>query len=405
MGNPQRGLPVIHITGTSGKGSTAVAIAALLQGAGLRVGLATSPYLQVATEKLQIDGSLVSGDDLLDAVMAVELAEASWSAHTGEPRLTYAEAWVAVTLHVLATAKVDVAVVEVSAGGRFDATNVVEPVACVITNIGIDHVESLGPTLRDIAWHKAGILKPGAVAVTGERRPDTLAIITDEATAVGVELRVVEAPRDSGDIGLAPHLRANRAIALAAVAGLADSGCVDPTRIDARVLEGARLPGRFESMPEPNDRAVVLDGAHNPDKVAALMDEVELWRGVNHLPPPVVVAGALAAKDARGLAPALMAGEALVATTASTTAKPGIPAAAIASEARLHGFRGPVAVAPEPGDAMATALDLADKLGTWVLGTGSLYLVGSLRRRWYSDRSIVEWQTPWPRLEGKQGDR
>ena len=403
MGNPEQRLPVVHVTGTSGKGSTAVAIAALLDGAGLRVGLATSPYLQVATEKLQVAGSLVSGGDLLKAVVAVERAEAGWSGRTGESRLTYAEAWVAVTLRVLTEAKVDVAVIEVGAGGRFDATNVVQPVACVITNIGFDHVDSLGPTLRDIAWHKAGILKRGAIAVTGERRPETLAVIEGEASAVGIELRVVDTPFASEGLTLPAHVRANRAIALAAVAALADSGLLDPARVDARVLEGARLPGRFEPMPFSNDPRVVLDGAHNPDKVAALMSAVDRWRGLNRLPAPVVVAGALAAKDAGGLGPVLTAGAALVATTASTTAKPGIRATDIAGEARRLGFRGSVVVAPEPDDAMATALDLADKIETWVLGTGSLYLVGSLRRRWYSDRSIVEGRTPWPRVDANRG--
>ena len=396
LGDPQTGLPVVHVTGTSGKGSTAVAIAALLHGAGLRVGLATSPYLQVATEKLQIDGRLVSGPDLLDAAAIVERAELRWRARTGETRLTYAETWTALTLHWLARTRVDIAVIEVGAGGRYDTTNVVEPIACVVTNIGLDHVESLGPSLTDIAWHKAGIFKPGAVALTGERQVDTLRVIANEASLAGVELRPIEPFQTPGEVGEAPHLRANRALALATAAALAERGHVDPAKIDPRILDRARLPGRFEPMPAGDEPTVVLDGAHNPDKVAALMDAVGNWRTTRRLPPPVVVAGALAAKDARGLVPVLTAGVALVATTATTIAKPGIPAPEIAAIARQHGFGGTVVVEPDPRDAMAAALDLAAGRGSWVLGTGSLYLVGDLRRRWYADRAIVESRSPWP---------
>ncbi|MBA3416239.1 MAG: bifunctional folylpolyglutamate synthase/dihydrofolate synthase [Chloroflexia bacterium] len=396
LGNPQSGLAVVHVTGTSGKGSTAVAIAALLQGAGLRIGLATSPYLQVATEKLQIDGQLAAGRDLRDAVAAVEQAESRWRTRTGEAALTYAEVWTALALHWLARARVDIAVVEVGAGGRFDPTNVVEPIASVITNIGLDHVESLGPTTADIAWHKAGIIKPGAIAVTGEGPGEAREIIAREAAAVGVQLRLVEIPQlDFGDAE-PRHELANRALARATVAALAKSGRVDPGKIDPGVLAGARLPGRFEQMPTGDGPKVILDGAHNPDKVAALLDAVGRWRTPRGLPPPVVVAGALAAKDARGLVPVLTPGVALVATTAATTAKPGTPPTTIADLARAFGFPGTVTVEPEPAAAMALALALAAERETWVLGTGSLYLVGDLRRRWFSDRLIVEARSPWP---------
>ena len=396
LGKPQSGLPVVHVTGTSGKGSTSIGIAALLTGAGLRVGLATSPYLQVATEKLQIGDRLIAGSALLAAVAEVEQAESWWRGQTGESRLTYAEIWTALSLKWLAVNRVDIAVVEVGAGGRFDPTNVVEPVATVITNIGLDHVESLGPSTADIAWHKAGIIKPGALAVTGERRPETLEIITAEAAKAGVRLQVVELMECDGDAGQVPHVQANRAVAVATVQGLAKIGHVSPNKIDPRCLDGAMLPGRFERMPSRSEPPVILDGAHNPDKVSALMSAVSNWRQNRRLPPPVVVVGALAAKDARGLAPVLTSGVALVATTAAATAKPGTPASTIASLARERGFDGPVIVQPEPEAAMARALDLAGERRTWVLGTGSLYLVGQLRRRWYADRAIVESRSPWP---------
>ena len=404
LGSPQADLPVIHVTGTSGKGSTAAAIAALLAGAGLRVGLATSPYLQVATEKLQLGGRLISGIDLLTAAEAIDRAEAGWRRRTGERRLTYGEAWTALTLVWLANSAVDLAVVEVGAGGRLDTTNVVEPVASVITNIGRDHIESLGPSLADVAWHKAGIIKPGAVALTGEPSADLLPILRDESSSAGVELIVVP-PNASGWADAVPtHVRQNRALALATFQALAERGLVDADRLDPSLLASARLPGRLEWMPPGAGPDVLLDGAHNADKAAALRSAVEGIRQTRGQLPPVVVAGTLAAKDTASLAPLLTLGSALIATTAATTGKSASPPAALAAIARANGFTGPVTIEADPRIALTRALDMAAVIDTWVVGTGSLYLVGALRRAWFPDRAIVEARSPWPNTDAQPMD-
>jgi dihydrofolate synthase / folylpolyglutamate synthase len=187
LGNPHDRYPVVHVGGTSGKGSTSTAIAAILTAAGYRTGLHTSPFLQVATEKLAIDGQLISGNDFADLVDEI-LAEASRWVPVPEGRLTYGEVWVALLATYFARERVDVAVIEVGAGGRFDLTNVVNPAVSVITSVGIDHTETLGATMPEIAWHKAGIIKGGAPAITTVTDPEALAPIEAEARAVGSAL-------------------------------------------------------------------------------------------------------------------------------------------------------------------------------------------------------------------------
>src|SRR5579859_7479594 len=171
LGNPERQFRVLHIGGTSGKGSTATLLASMLRAAGYRVGLHTSPYLQSAIEKLEADGRLIGPDDFADLVEACKPAIMRMAADPdGAP--TYIELWAALPLLFFARAGVEYGVVEVSAGGRFDGTNVVSPVVSVITTVGYDHMQSLGRHLTDIAWHKAGIIKEGIPAVTGAIQPE-----------------------------------------------------------------------------------------------------------------------------------------------------------------------------------------------------------------------------------------
>ncbi|GIW03688.1 MAG: hypothetical protein KatS3mg059_0308 [Thermomicrobiales bacterium] len=224
LGNPHQRFPVIHVGGTSGKGSTATAIAAVLTAAGYRTGLHLSPYLQVATEKLQLNGQLIAPGAFADLVTETLAAADAWSARSGE-RLSYGEAWFALLATSFATEQVDMAVIEVGAGGRFDLTNVVQPVVSVITSVGLDHMDTLGPTIRDIAWHKAGIIKPGAPVVTPVRDPEALGPILDEARLTGSEvihvLSTGPAP-SSGMAGAFQHV--NTATAVATIRALIRQG-------------------------------------------------------------------------------------------------------------------------------------------------------------------------------------
>ena len=174
-------MPVIHVGGTSGKGSTATTIASILRASGRSTLLHTSPYLQVATEKLQIDGRLI--DVALFSELTREVIDAANL--YGQTHLTYGEAWMTIVGLAMARLKPDVAVIEVGAGGRFDLTNVVDSSVAVITTVGIDHTETLGKTIPAIAWHKAGIIKPGHAVVHGVEQPEARAEIDRQAASVG----------------------------------------------------------------------------------------------------------------------------------------------------------------------------------------------------------------------------
>ncbi|HEY8448109.1 MAG TPA: Mur ligase family protein [Thermomicrobiales bacterium] len=395
-GEPHRRFPVVHVGGTSGKGSTATAIAAILTAAGYRTGLHLSPYLQVATEKLQIDGRLISGDCFADLVDEVLSAADAWHERTGE-RLTYGEIWFALVATYFAAERVDLAVIEVGAGGRFDLTNILQPAVSVITTVGFDHTETLGPTIGEIAWHKAGIIKPGAPVVTAETDPDALAPILAEARLTGSKVIHVAPDGAPGLPALAgPFQQVNAATAIAAIRALERNGWKIGEDAIAAGLAAARLPGRLETVQlAPR---VVLDGAHNPQKAAALAAAIP-----PAVPRPpggrlILVLGLLESKDQDGVVQALLpCADALVLTRPQVLAKPSLDPRVLADAARRAGFSGEIVVRDDPGEAIAAALLQADAMrGDAVLVTGSLYLVGNVRSRWYPDDEIVLQRTPWP---------
>lgn len=416
LGAPLRGYPIVHVGGTSGKGSTSTTIAAILTAAGYRTGLHTSPYLQTAAEKLQLDGRLIGPDLFADLTGDILAAHHDWRRGGGEA-LTYGEAWIALTSLFMRHHAVDIAVIEVGAGGRFDLTNILTPTVSVITSVGIDHTATLGDTIGEIAWHKAGIIKPGAPAVTAAADPVAYEIIAEAAREAGVPLTHVVAgqtfdimsispagtqwrDRTAGAIyqmGLAGRFQAvNGATAVATVNALRALGFDIP---DAAVREGlaaARIAGRAERVQERP--AVLLDGAHNPEKVGALAGDLP-----DLLPRPdggrrIVVLGALEAKQAdemiARLAPAM---DILVATSPQVLAKHATTATRIGAIARGVGFEGEIVAEPEPARALEIALArVNDPVRDAVLVTGSLYLVGNVRGRWFREDEMIAQRTCWP---------
>ena len=409
MGDPHRVAPVVHVGGTSGKGSTSVAIAAILSAAGYRTLMHTSPYLQVATEKLQIDGRLLPADTFAAGIEVVLNA----AERLGEEPIGYPELWMALVAWTMRELRVDAAVVEVGAGGRLDMTNVVHPEVSVITSVGLDHTETLGSTIAEIAWQKAGIVKPGRPVVTAVADPAALAVIRAEAIAQGSWMTTV---RDGIDVvvddnttgewsapvrwrdvatdetytaGMAGEIQAiNGATALAVIRVLRAAGWeIDDGAVRSGMAAG-RLPGRLEVM--RGRPAVVLDAAHNPQKAAALArDLAKAGRRC------VGVVGVLAAKQAREvlseLAPVLRA---IVVTQPTVVGKPALPAAELAAVAAEVGIA-EVSVEPTPEAALERALATTGEEDV-VLVTGSLYLIGELRGRWYADAAMVEQRTCWP---------
>jgi dihydrofolate synthase / folylpolyglutamate synthase len=310
VGDPHLALRVVHVGGTNGKGSVAAVVDSVLRHDGRRVGLYTSPHLCTFRERIRIDGRAISEDALLAA------ARRLWPV-IGRESPSFFEATTAIAFLAMAEAGVDIAVVEVGLGGRLDSTNVVTPDVVVLTNVSLDHVQLLGPTVSHIAREKAGIIKPGVPVVTGETGVDALGIFRSAAHAAGVALDVVAPDTVSAvRMGLdgtefmlsgtrwgtlscrtslaGAHQAANAALAVRALGRLPDP---PSERAVHEGLATVRWPGRLQV--ERIDGATwVFDVAHNVAGVEALVAALQSLP----LPRPVAaVVGVLGDKDWHGM--------------------------------------------------------------------------------------------------------
>ena len=188
LGEPHRAFASVHVGGTSGKGSVSAFIASVLQAAGYRVGLHTTPYLQSPREKYIVNGELIGQNDFVDTVCRLTPALTEVGRRFPGYHPSYAQVSTALAFQHFAAQAVDIAVVEVSVGGRFDFTNVLMPQVAVVTNIGLDHANAIGPTIEDIAWHKAGIIKAGVPVVSGVTDPRAAGVVAVEAAQAGAPL-------------------------------------------------------------------------------------------------------------------------------------------------------------------------------------------------------------------------
>lgn len=377
LGRPDRGLRVLHVAGTNGKGSTCAMAAAALRAAGHRVGLYTSPHLSRFNERIQVDGRPIADDRLAARVEEVRRA-CPWHESGGaEERLTYFEFATLVALLHFARERVSAAVVEVGLGGRFDATNALTPVVTAVSRIGLDHVQLLGDTLAAIAREKAGIFKRGIPAVVAHAQPaEAMAALRDEAARRGAPLAVA-APSWDGPIALrGPHQRGNAALAAAALRLLDAAGVAVGEEAVARGIAEARWPGRLEEI-----GGVLLDGAHNPDGAAALAASLSAL----HPGRPVeLVLGVLADKDHRGMLAALAP-----AVRRLHLAPPASPRArAPASYRDLAASLVPeVHVHASCAEALACARAAAGAGGLACVA-GSLYLVGEAREALLAEAAL-----------------
>ena len=269
LGDPHLLLPLVHITGTKGKGSTAAMIASILRCAGLRVGLFTSPHLTHVEERIQIDGVPIARTDLAALMAEVAAATRELEADRLLPKITFFEIGTALGFLHFARRGCDVAAVEVGLGGRFDSTNVCSPRVAVITNVGFDHMAQLGNTLEAIAFEKGGIVKPGVPVVVGSMPAgpaEVIRRIAAEQAAPVVEARA-EQLEPSLRIGLlGTHQRENAACAVAAVGCL---GFAIPESAIRQGLASVVWPARIEVV--SREPIAILDGAHNVPSVLALV--------------------------------------------------------------------------------------------------------------------------------------
>jgi dihydrofolate synthase/folylpolyglutamate synthase len=368
LGRPERGLRALHVAGTNGKGSTCAMAAAALRSAGHEVGLYTSPHLVRFNERIVVSGVEISDAELARGIAAVRRA-CPWHDAGERERLTYFEFATLLALLHFAQARASAVVLEVGLGGRWDATNVVTPVACAVSRISLDHVEILGPTLADIAREKAGILKRGIPAVTlASQPPEVLAALQEEAALRGAPLEVVPPAYDAPIALRGPHQRENAALAAAALARLDRAGVTAPPEAVRRGIATAAWPGRLEEV-----GGVLLDGAHNPDGARALAAALmELPGGASC----EVVLGVLGDKDLAGILDAL----APVARELHVVAPPSGRARSAAETAAAALARG---LAAHAHASIEEAIDCARREGARrgvpVCVAGSLYLVGAAR--------------------------
>lgn len=284
VGEPHHSFPSIVIAGTKGKGSTAALLEAILRLAGLRTGLWISPHLHSYRERIQVDRRLISQAELIDAVERLRpVIDMFDQRRYGTP--TVFQLGFALALRHFAECAVDIAILEVGLGGRYDSANVVTPALSVITSISYDHMRTLGDTLTRIAYEKAGILKSGVAALTIPQHPEAMSEIVRVAAEVGAPLRVAAAgggaiigerfdpfaiyqgPTETALQGV--FQRENALLAAGAALLLRDAGWRIPDAAIGAGLAGARWPGRMEVV--AGAPPIVLDGAHNGDSARKLV--------------------------------------------------------------------------------------------------------------------------------------
>jgi dihydrofolate synthase/folylpolyglutamate synthase len=271
-GHPEEKLRFIHVAGTNGKGSTCAILESIYRAAGYRVGLFTSPHLVTFAERMQVNRRLIAESEV--AMLVEELRGAPLFSGEDEARPTFFEAVTVMALKYFAEERCEVVIWETGLGGRLDATNIVRPLASVITNVQFDHQQWLGETLAEIAAEKAGIIKRGIPIVTAATEPDALRVITETARKLEAPLTVVTGGVEGFELGLAgSHQAMNAAVALQVAHILAGQIPVAETDI-RRGLKEAKWDGRLQTVQRANGQTVLLDGAHNPAGARALMAAV-----------------------------------------------------------------------------------------------------------------------------------
>jgi dihydrofolate synthase / folylpolyglutamate synthase len=370
LGHPQRQFQSIHVVGTNGKSSTTRMIAAILERHGLRTGTYTSPHLVSFAERISVGERdlppAAFGAAVQRAARAAELVDRSLA--EGD-RVTQFEALTAAAYSELARRGVEVAVIEAGLGGRYDATNVIPSSVQVLTTVGLEHTRWLGPTITHIAAEKLDVVQQGGTLALGNGlHPDALAVARRVASERGAQ--VVCAPPDPGVRVAALGSFQRRNFALAREAAQALLGRLDAPAV-ARAAAEVTVPGRLQVV--GRDPLTVLDGAHNPQGVAAVTESLpEVAAGRK---PLVAVISILDDKDAAAMLDTLLpACDALVCTSSHNPR--ALPPPTLESLARqLEGP--PTEIVSGPSSALARARALAGPDGV-VLATGSIYLVADL---------------------------
>jgi len=387
IGHPERQFRTLHIGGTNGKGSTAAMVASILQASGLRVGLYTSPHLVEFRERIRVKGEMIPEERVADLITRLRAAAA--------PDLdpTFFEITTAMALMHFAESYVDVAVLEVGLGGRFDATNVVHPAACAITTIALDHQEYLGQTEDAIAFEKAGIIKPSVPVVIGNLGPEASGVVSRVARERRAPLwrlghdffvegdgsehftyRSVSRVFGGLMCGLAGrHQLENAACALALLEAAAQAGVVADEAASRQGLQSVTWEGRLELIDEYPK--VLLDGAHNPAAAAALACYLQEYLAQRPDSRLILVWGMMRDKDHQGFIAPL---QSLVSEIVLTQANLARSATVQELRASLAKWRRPVLEASLPAEALLVARKRATSRDL-ICVAGSLMLLGDVK--------------------------
>lgn len=406
LGSPQRCYPVLHIAGTNGKTSVARMLDALLSGMGLRVGRYTSPHLQQVTERISVDGTPISPERFVEAYHDIEPYVALVDAGSPVPMSMF-EVLTGMAFATFADTPVEAAVVEVGLGGSWDATNVADAMVAAITPVAVDHVNYLGSDIEGIAAEKAGIIKPGSVAVLAQQPPEVARVLA--ARSVGVDATVAREGMEFGvlqrDVAVGgqqlklqglggvydqiflplqgAHQSRNAALALAAAEVFFGAGANSSLDVDAvrDAFASVTGPGRLERV--RTAPSVFIDAAHNPHGAHALAAALREDFSFRRL---VAVVGVMRDKDARGILAELEPVIDEVVVTVSSSARAmdindlAEAARDVFGEARLRVQRRlPDAIEAAIASAAEGATDPDRISGAGVVITGSVAMVGEVR--------------------------
>ncbi len=434
LGNPQQAFRVIHLTGTNGKTSTARMAESLVRSLGLRTGLFTSPHLTSVRERIQIDGEPISKQAFIDLwadVSPILLLVDERSADRGGPRMSFFEVLTVMAFAAFADAPIDVCVLEVGMGGAWDATNVADADVAVIGPIALDHENWLGHSLEEIAAEKSGIIKPGSAVVVGSQADSAMSAlepafpsarvvwreglegdgsdieVVERHAAVGGQLATLRTPGATYEGVFIPlfgaHQARNAALALTAVEALmadgGDEGSLPPGVVEqgfARVTS----PGRLETI--RRSPTIVVDAAHNPHGVEAVVEAIEESFAFSTLVGVVCV---LEDKDADGILAGLepILDEVVITTSTSPRA---MDVTALGEIAARHFGEDRVTIQADLPSAIDQAVQIAeadDDMTGGVLVVGSITLVADVRVMLGADRKLGERRHEMPpRQERRQ---
>ena len=388
VGSPQHGLPAVVVAGTKGKGSSVAMIEAMVRAAGLRVGLFSSPHLSSYRERIQINRELISRDDLIALVQQLHpqidtFAQGSY----GRPN-TF-DVGLLLALSYFTAQKVDLAVLEIGLGGRFDSVNVVTPLVSAISSISYDHMAILGHSLAEIAWNKAGIIKPGVPVVSVPQAAEAATVIAAEAhmqcaplwQADSDGMRFIQEldqaeQRYPYPVAPRPALRGavqveNARLALGVTMLLRRAGVTLPDTALAEGLARVSWPGRFEII--AGSPPILIDGAHNGDSAHKLCSTIR-----SELPHErmILILGTSRDKDIAAISAALVSSASAVILTRSTHTR-AMDLNRMADAVKPH-LQGPLLLTPDVAIAIATAQGMATPNDLIVI-TGSLFVVAEAR--------------------------